>query len=207
MLTPGGAQPRSASLPVDDGDALVVATSGTTGEPRGVVLTHGAVAASARATSARLQVDPSHHRWLSCLPLNHIGGLSVVTRSLLTGTPLTVLPGFDETRCSPVRALTSWWRWCPPRWPGSTQRSFFKVLLGGSAPPPRVPQNVVTSYGMTETGSGVVYDGVPLDGVEVSVGSGEVRLRGPDALALVPGRHGTSRRGGVVLDWRRGHAR
>ncbi len=71
-----------------------------------------AVAASARATSARLGVDPARHRWLACLPLSHIGGLSVVTRSLLTGTPLTVLDGFDAgqvlprpvTTCSSPRA-------------------------------------------------------------------------------------------------------
>src|SRR5437763_1765687 len=54
--------------PVDEGDALVVATSGTSGEPKGVVLTHDAVAASAIATSERLGVDPSSDRWLACLP-------------------------------------------------------------------------------------------------------------------------------------------
>src|SRR5688572_1249578 len=55
--------------PVEPGDALVVATSGTTGRPKGVVLTHDAVAASAEATSERLGVDPATDRWLSCLPL------------------------------------------------------------------------------------------------------------------------------------------
>ena len=42
--------------------------------------------------------------------------------------------------------------------------------------------NVVTTYGMTETGSGVVYDGVPLDGVEVRIVDGEVQVRGPMLL-------------------------
>ena len=80
---------------VEDGDALVVATSGTSGQPKGVVLTHDAIAASAVATSARLGVDPARHVWLACLPLAHIGGLAVVTRSIVTGTPVVVLPGFD----------------------------------------------------------------------------------------------------------------
>ena len=84
----GDRQARPAHRPVAPGDALVVATSGTTGVPKGVVLTHDAVLASARATSARLAIDPARHRWLCCLPIAHIGGLSVITRALLTDTPL-----------------------------------------------------------------------------------------------------------------------
>ena len=75
-----------AGRPVEPGDALVVATSGTTGAPKGVVLTHDAVAASARATSARLGVT-SDDTWLACLPLSHVGGLSVVTRALVLRQP------------------------------------------------------------------------------------------------------------------------
>ena len=92
--------------PVEAGDALVVATSGTTGDPKAAVLTHEAVAASARATSARLGVDPARAHWLACRPLAHVGGLSVVTRALVTGTPLTVHNGFDAAA---VRAAA-----CPP---------------------------------------------------------------------------------------------
>src|SRR5262245_16763998 len=55
--------------PVEEGDAVVVATSGTTGASKGVVLTHDAVRASATATSARLDVDPARDTWLACLPL------------------------------------------------------------------------------------------------------------------------------------------
>jgi O-succinylbenzoic acid--CoA ligase len=50
---------------------------------------------------------------------------------------------------------------------------FRRVVLGGSAMPPDLPANAVTTYGMTETGSGVVYDGVPLDGVEVRIVDGD----------------------------------
>ena len=81
--------------PVEAGDALVVATSGTDGEPKLAVLTHDAVLASALATSDRLGVDPDADRWLACLPLAHVGGLSVVTRAIVTGTPCTVHERFD----------------------------------------------------------------------------------------------------------------
>src|SRR5262245_32992020 len=94
VLDTDGEHRRDGGREVEPGDALVVATSGTTGEPKGVVLTHDAVAASATASSARLGVGPGDH-WLACLPLAHVGGLSVVTRAMVTGTPLTVLPGFD----------------------------------------------------------------------------------------------------------------
>ena len=60
---------------------------------------------------------------------------------------------------------------------------FHTVVLGGSAPPAGLAPNVVTTYGLTETGSGVVYDGVALDGVEVAIdGDGQIRLRGPMLL-------------------------
>ena len=165
---------------VQPGDALVMVTSGSTGTPKGVVLTHDAVAASARATSDRLDVHPDDH-WLACLPLSHVGGLSVVTRALHTGTQLTVLPGFDTTAIEDAGATlvslvaTTLARIDPCR--------FRTIVLGGSRPPDDRPANCVTTYGMTETGSGVVYDGVPLDDVEVDITpDGEIRLRAPMLL-------------------------
>ena len=65
---------REVGRPVEPGDALVVATSGSPAAPKGVVLTHDAVAASAWATNARLGVTDDDH-WLACLPLAHVGGL------------------------------------------------------------------------------------------------------------------------------------
>lgn len=171
--------------PVEPGDALVVATSGSTGQAKGVVLTHDAVAASATATSARLGVTDDDH-WLACLPLSHVGGLSVVTRALHTGTRLTVHPGFDADAVNAVASADD----------GPTLVSlvatalrrvdaarFRTIVLGGSRPPADRPANTVTTYGMTESGSGVVYDGVPLDDVEVRIdGGGEIHLRCPMLL-------------------------
>jgi O-succinylbenzoic acid--CoA ligase len=187
-------------LGVEDGDALVVATSGTSGQPKGVVLTHDAIAASAEATTARLGVDPERHVWMACLPLAHIGGLSVVTRAIVTGTPLVAVPGFEaETveaagragRVTHVSLVTTALKRLDPS-------VFTCVLLGGSRVPDALPPNVVATYGMTETGSGVVYDGWPLDGVEVAIrpsprveseqagradeGDGEILIRAPMLL-------------------------
>jgi len=166
--------------PVEPGDALVVATSGSTGEPKGAVLTHAAVTASARATNRRLAVRHDDH-WLACLPLAHIGGLSVVTRALDAGTPLTVLDGFDAdtvdaseaTRVSLVATALA----------RIDTTRFRTILLGGGAPPPDLPPNVVTTYGMTETGSGIVYDGLPLEDVQLRTDDdGQLHVRAPMLL-------------------------
>lgn len=166
--------------PSEPGDALVVNTSGTTGRPRAAVLTHDALAASARATSTALGVDPDTDRWLACLPLAHVGGLSVITRAVLTGTPVDIHDGFDPTAVTDAAregsTLVSLVTTAVKRIDPSL---FRRILLGGSAIPDDRPTNSVATWGMTETGGGVVYDGVPLDGVEVREIEGELQLRCP----------------------------
>ncbi len=173
-------QAMGCDRPVDEDVALVVPTSGTTGDPKGVQLTHDQIAASAEATSAHLGIDPDRHRWLACLPLAHVGGLSVVTRAWHTGTPLEVHDGFDAAAvddaagrgCTHVSLVgTALTRIDASAWT--------RIVLGGSAPPADRPPNAVATYGMTETGSGVVYDGVPLPGVELRIDRGEILVRGP----------------------------
>jgi O-succinylbenzoic acid--CoA ligase len=104
---------------------------------------------------------------------------------LVTGTPVIVQPGFDAAA---VEAAA--------REHGATLVSlvgtalsridpglFRVIVLGGARPPEHRPPNAVTTYGLTETGSGVVYDGMPLDGVEVRLaGDGEIAVRGPMLL-------------------------
>jgi O-succinylbenzoic acid--CoA ligase len=171
-------------VPAEPGDALVVATSGSSASPKAVVLDHAAVRASAEATSARLGVDPSRDRWLACIPLSHVGGLGVVTRAIHTNTALVVHERFDavaaerEARqgATLVSVVATALRRIDPT-------LFRTVLLGGATPPEGLAPNVVTTYGMTETGGGIVYDGMPLDDVEVSISeSGEILLKGPMLL-------------------------
>ena len=170
--------------PTEDDDALIVMSSGTSGAPRAVVLTHAAVLASAIATSTRLQVDPSVDRWLACLPLAHVGGLSVVTRALLTATPLVVHPRFEERAVSAAArdgcTLTSL---VPAALARIDPALFRTILVGGQAAPAERSDNVIATYGMTETGSGIVYDGRPLDGVDLRLrDDSEIEVRGPMLL-------------------------
>jgi len=166
--------------PVADGDALVVATSGSTGAPKGVVLTHDALAAQSRAVHERLGVDRATDRWCACLPLAHVGGLGVVVRALVDDVPLQVLPRFDvdlvdATLISLVPTVLD-------RLDAATVAGFRWIVLGGSRDPAERPDNVVRTWGMTESGGGVVYGDRPLPGVEVRALHGELQIRSAGLL-------------------------
>ncbi len=175
--------------PVPPGTAFVVATSGTTGEPKGVELARAAVDHAVRASVERLGCEQGD-RWLACLPMHHVAGLLVWLRSRLLGTDPVLHDTFNvdavagETRARHVSLVPTMLARLLDA--GADLSRFDSVLLGGAAAPPGLVARareagvpVVVSYGMTETCGGCVYDGVPLDGVEVNVeADGRIWLRG-----------------------------
>jgi O-succinylbenzoic acid--CoA ligase len=190
-----GATPGPDPLPpLADGDALVVATSGSTGRPKLVVHTRRGLLAHARAVHDRLDVDPARDRWLACLPLAHLGGLGVVIRSLLTGTPLDVLDGFDAdaVAAAPATHGSTLVSVVPTALDRVDAAAYRWVVLGGAADPRPRPANVVHTYGLTETGGGVVYDGRPIGDTEVGIdGQGAIRVRGATVARGVRAPDGT----------------
>lgn len=165
---------------VQSGDAVVVLTSGTTGKPKSVVHSFSTLQASANATFAALDISSDDH-WICALPPSHIGGLSVITRSLLTSTKLSIIDGFDPTLINELKRRGANLISIVGAVLSSFDLSQFKVvLLGAQAPPPNLPDNVVTTYGMTETASGVFYNSYPLDGVGAKVdGNSQIWLKAP----------------------------
>jgi o-succinylbenzoate---CoA ligase len=113
-----------------------------------------------------------------------VGGLSVITRAVSTGAHLVVHDGFDaEAVTSAAHHGATLVSLVATALQRVDPRLFRRIVLGGSRPPEQLPENVVATYGMTETGSGVVYDGLPLDGVEIRIDPGaEIHLRCPMLL-------------------------
>jgi len=183
---------------VADSTAVVVGTSGSTGTPKGVELSAGALLHSARASLARLGARPGE-RWLCCLPAAYIPGIQVLVRSLVSGTDPVLADRADPetvaaSGCTHVSLVpTQLRRLLDARLAAGAGRpaplaGFSSVLLGGAAAPADLLDAaraagipVVTSYGMTETCGGCVYDGIPLDGVRVRIGDedGRIWIGGP----------------------------
>jgi O-succinylbenzoic acid--CoA ligase len=197
-VLPAGAGPADAARavlraeqPLEPGTDLVVVTSGSTGAAKGVLLSAGALRASATATHAHLGGPGS---WLLTLPTSAIGGLQVLVRSALAGRVPVVLHRGESLADAVARLPDGDLRYTAMV-PTQLRRflaadlealaSFDGILVGGAATDPALLDQaraagvqVRTTYGMSETAGGCVYDGVPLDGVEVRVGDG-VELTGP----------------------------
>ncbi|MFC5062049.1 o-succinylbenzoate--CoA ligase [Actinomycetospora atypica] len=184
--------PASLTAPVAGGVAAVVTTSGSTGSPKAVLLSGTALAASAAATAARLGGEG---RWLLALPAHHVAGIQVLLRSARAGSPAAVMDLRDGFRPDGFAATlrdarrdggpvsrtslvpTQLRRLLEDGGAGlDALRSLGAVLVGGAATEAALLARaraagvrVVTTYGMSETCGGCVYDGVPLDRVSVDL--------------------------------------
>lgn len=202
-----------------DDIAVVIGTSGSTGEPKNVLLSASALRESARATHARLG-GPG--RWLLALSPNRIAGLQVLVRSIEAGTePVALDTRFTPDAFADATAHLGTGRRYTSLVPTQLARlldagpavraalaSYDAVLLGGAATEPTLLAraaaagvSVHRTYGMTESAGGCVYDGVPLDKVRVRLGpDGRVHLTGPVLFSGYLGRPDLTRQA-LVDGW------
>ncbi len=169
--------------PVADDIAVVICTSGSTGAPKGVRLSTPALHHSARSTLNWLAAGP-RDRWLCCLPTHHIAGIQILVRSIVGGTEPVIHDTFtlDGVAASGLRGEATFVSLVPTMLhrlldAGADLSAFSRILLGGAAAPDSVLSaarhsgaRITTTYGMSETSGGCIYDGHPLDGVTVHIG-------------------------------------
>jgi o-succinylbenzoate---CoA ligase len=175
----------------------VFATSGSTGEPKGVVLTAGNLTAAADA-SAEFLGHRDGGRWLAVLPLNHVGGFSILTRSAQVGGAVFLEQRFDPARTAALLHDVEYASLVPtmlaktlPHVEGPFER-LVMVLVGGGPLAPGLLADAVDSgipaaptYGATETAAQIATGRAggatvrPLPGVSLWIESGEIVVDGP----------------------------
>ena len=150
-------------------DFAIIHTSGTSGKPKAAVLTYGNFYHSASASASRLGVLPND-RWLCVLPLYHVGGLSVILRSLLYGTAVELMPfaidkvnlALSERAISLVSLVPTMLQWLLDARQQEWNPQLRLILLGGEAPSTALIARcmaesipIAASYGLTEAASQV----------------------------------------------------
>ena len=195
MVPSGPHPPDTTGQPAPPGAFVVMATSGSSGRPHGVVFTAANIAASVAASQMRIGNDDGD-RWLLCLPLSHVGGISVVWRSLAAGGSIVLHPGFDAEavaddlkfgRATIASLVPTMLHRILENHPGPYS-GVEAVLLGGAPAATELVERALDAglpirqtYGMTEACSQVATvaageqrdalgtAGRPLDGFEVAI--------------------------------------
>ena len=178
------------STEVEAKTAVVVTSTGSTGANKEILLSAGALLASAKAANKFLGANFGE-TWSLLLPLTHIAAVNVLVRSLELGTiPVNLIghfgeyPKVDYTAIVPTQLFNAL--------NGDDRllkhlQSAQAVLVGGAALTYELQEQatsagikVVTTYGMSETSGGCVYNGVPLEGVQVAMSdAGFIKISGP----------------------------
>jgi O-succinylbenzoic acid--CoA ligase len=165
---------------ITENDAVLFTTSGSSGTPKGVIHTHDSLRANADSV-AQYFGNTSQMHWLACLPPSHVGGFGVISRALIWNCQLTTLPQFDAEQVESLarRGITHT-SLVATALQRINSELFERILLGGAKPPPNLPPNVTTTYGLTETMGGVAYNRTALSGIEISISEEqEILVRGP----------------------------
>ncbi|MEJ7785736.1 MAG: AMP-binding protein [Solirubrobacteraceae bacterium] len=166
--------------------AIVVRTSGTSGKPERVELTYGNWLWSALGAHTAMGVKP-HERWLCALPLTHVGGLSILLRSVIYATTAIVHARFEADRAAAEdHTVISVVPTTLARLLDAGVRSG-RALVGGAPVAPALlaragEQGVeaIETYGLTEACSQVTTAGRPLFCTRVSLTrEGEILVEGP----------------------------
>jgi O-succinylbenzoic acid--CoA ligase len=198
----------------DEDDVLAILfTSGTSGRSKGACLTAANFLASARGAAERL--GPCvHGRWLACMPLFHVGGLSIVVRSLLFGGPIRLHARFDAVAVSEALEAgdiagvslvpTMLSRLIIHREGRRCPAGLRAVLLGGAAAPPALVERalglgypICPTYGLTEATSQVATAAPPAPGARAP---GPMRpLEGTELRVLARGRDAAVGEEGEIL--------
>ena len=165
----------------ENDEPLVISTTGSSGNIKEITIPAAALLQTSKAANNFLGAK-SGDTWSLLIPINHIAGINVLARSILLNTETlgiddhatftSIVPTQLHSALNGDKKLLKHLKNCK------------KVLVGGARTPESLVHaaraegiNIVTTYGATETCGGCIYDGVPLEGVELQIVNGLIEIK------------------------------